>query len=435
MPSPIALALSAYVLLIPMAGMAESGPIPSTDAFLDTIGIATHMGDGAQIPYAYSSAKIAAQELQYIGVRHVRDSLLIDDAMDRLVALHEHVQATFDLVFDYYGKDGGRFVLKRALDNVRSHATLLEAIEGPNEPDWFGITFDGKSGAAGVQAAQQALYDDVKKDDALRSVPVYCPALSYPAPGGMASAIGSLAAYCDVGTSHPYMLNKSLGLHPPDETVRLWTGHSQLLAPGRPVIITETGWETCPQTDTGIEEDTQAKYMVAYLLDAFALGIKRTFLYELAEEQDDLNCQHPENHYGLFRHGGAPKMGATALHNLHEILSGSRDGGGGSLAYSVTGLPSASGHQLLLRKDQRTFVLALWNETLLWDPKAHHALASEAGPRVRITLDQTSPAALVYDPLAGSGPQAKYSNVRQIDVTLPDHPLFVELTLPPNTAP
>jgi hypothetical protein len=367
------------ILLTAGSASCFSAESQSASALLDSIGMNTHLGAPETVPKGngYANTETMIRELDYIHVRHLRDSLHIGPNLPKLDALHRSAGGKFDLVYDYYGKDGGSGTLAAALANVQDHPELIEAFEGPNEPDWFGIHYNRTKGARAVIAAQRELYAAVKNNPKLSAIPVYCPALSYPARGGMADGLGNLAPVCDASASHDYVENITLGTFLPYEYLARWTQFPLAFAPGLPRVITEGGWGTNPPDVQGVDEATQAKYLLIYLLDAFSQGIQRSYVYQLSDDQPDPSYRNVEFHYGVFRSDGTPKPAAVMLSNLHGIL-GEGASPPGSLDWSLEGLPSATSHQLLLRRGDGTYVLALWNEARLWDRHSHRSIPQQS---------------------------------------------------------
>ena len=101
--------------------------------------------------------------------------------------------------------------------------------------------------------------------------------------------------------------------------------NNQALAPGKPNVVTEGGWWTAPAVASygipaGVPQAIQAKLELSFLLDNYALGVTRTFLYELFDEYADPVGINFEDHFGLFTSAGAAKSLATALHSMQVIF-------------------------------------------------------------------------------------------------------------------
>jgi Ca2+-binding RTX toxin-like protein len=136
-----------------------------------------------------------------------------------------------------------------------------------------------------------------------------------------------------------------------------------------------------------------------------------------------------EQHFGLFNNDGSPKEAAVGLHDLTTILA---DTGAtaasftaGTLAYTITNLPS-SGNSLLLQKSNGSFDLAIWAEPEIWNLTTLQEITVAATP-VTLSLGQMAGTVEVYDPLSGTAPIASYTDVSQITLGITDHPLIVEI--------
>jgi hypothetical protein len=86
-----------------------------------------------------------------------------------------------------------------------------------------------------------------------------------------------------------------------------------------------------------------------------------------------------------------------------------------------------SGNSLLLQKKDGRFVLALWNETPIWNRATGTPLTS---PPASVELDFGAKASRVdlYDPLVSAEPLASHRDLRQLTVNVPDHVILLEVT-------
>jgi hypothetical protein len=132
----------AALLILPVSAEAATQTRPaavravSADAFLNSLGVNTHVDQGYD-PKSYIGP------LRYLGLREVRDG---DRHVDGEVAI---ARAT-----------GVRFVINGAGDlqgliasaTVLAKAGALLAVEGPNEPNNFPITYNGEKGGGAGQS-------------------------------------------------------------------------------------------------------------------------------------------------------------------------------------------------------------------------------------------------------------------------------------------
>jgi hypothetical protein len=388
----------------------------------DSLGVNTHMGvpEVGSAGTSYGNVQSIGRELAFVGIRHVRDSLLIGPNIGKLDTLHQQLGVRFLLVYDDYTHASGSVRLRAALSSVAYHRDLLDGIEGPNEPDQFGLHYNGLSGAAAATALQTELYRTVKADPRLQSVPVYCPALSFPAPGGLADRLGNLAPVCDVASAHVYVENHTLGAQMVDEYIARWSAFPAVFVPGRPRVITEGGWLTTPDHVDGVDEPTQARYILTYLLDAFSGGIQRTYIYDLSDSGSET--------FGLFHADGTPKPAAAMLAKLQTLLDcncPSGEPGTSNLSYTIDKLPE-HGHHLLLRRSDGAFILALWREVVLWDRRSHVSI-SVAPARISVHLNAAPRRVELVDLFSEPGTDAPHAPRQDITLALPGHPVFLLL--------
>ena len=117
-----------------------------------------------------------------------------------------------------------------------------------------------------------------------------------------------------------------------------------------------------------MSEATQAVRTVQTLLDAFLMGVQRTYIYELLDTEADPSRQDAQKNFGLFRYDGTPKPAATAVRNLVSILKqadGRNYGNAASATASITAPDSPSARSLLLRRADGAQCFVLWYESPL----------------------------------------------------------------------
>ncbi len=125
---------------------------------------------------------------------------------------------------------------------------------------------------------------------------------------------------------------------------------------------------------------------------------------------------------------GSPKAPGLAIHDLTTLLA---DTGAtaasfatGSLTYTLSGTQSGD-NTLLFEKSNGTYWLTLWNE--------QQALG--AAHSVTLTLGSAAAQIVEYDPLTGTSAVATVSNAATATITVPDHPVLVEIVPAAPTPP
>ena len=290
-------------------------------------------------------------------------------------------------------------------------------MEGPNEPNQF----YSEMFPVGIKDYQAWLYAALKADPETANVPVLSPALAFP--GEIAARLGAVA--CDLGAMHPYPGGQlpDAGL---DETLRA----THIVAPGKSVITTETGYDTAVHVSSGqpaVSESAEAKYMPRLLLEALARDVRRSYIYEFSDEKPEPAMRDAEQHFGLIRIDGTPKPALMALANMIRLLA---DPGPAfktrALGFRLSGDVSDLRRAVFQKRDGRVY-LVLWVNGRSYDQDtqtdadvpSRHVVVTLDKPALRAVLSRPS---LSSRPIGGSGP------VQTLTLDVPDDPLIVELT-------
>jgi hypothetical protein len=422
----IALA-AAFLLGAPASSPAAT--VVSVQGFVDTIGVNTHMSYAAT---PYRDVPAVSRDLEFIGVRHVRDHLPLErpgggnPAFGPMKAL-----AARGVRFTFVVGGGGP---ARPFDPERVVATAkrfsaaapgsVEAIEGFNETNNWPVHYGGEKGDAAAETGMRALYQAVKADPALRDIPVYDMTGT--------QRVASLAGRADFANLHPYPRNGGRARF----FYKLYDrGEDQ------PRVATEVGNFTLPadwpggrawwagSTMLGVDELTQAKSILDALFWAAQRGVTRTYVYELLDEGPDPSHRSAEQHFGLFRPDHSPKPAATALHNLTDYLKSipaDRDAGAPA-EVPVRIAAETDVNQLLISGGKNVFLAALWTNDPYWSWGA--GAAGPAPSRVkRVRVDLTRPVvrAVRFDPLDGKRVTLDVKGTA-LEVPVEDHPTLLEL--------
>jgi hypothetical protein len=195
-----------------------------------------------------------------------------------------------------------------------------------------------------------------------------------------------VSAYVDYPTNHYYAgVTGTTGVpsYPPAASGNMtarYTNAQAGLYPGRALVMSEGGAST-ESGSGGYSQLGAARYHGLAFMDFFALGGRRTMIYNLFN--NDVSTQGSvtsfnEDNFGLFWPDGTPKPGAIVMKNLTNLLSLGLDSSNtanltdtgtvtpawNSSGLTVTGLTSAgtSGSSMVLNKSDGTSMVALWNE-------------------------------------------------------------------------
>lgn len=405
--------------------------ILSASGFINSIGVNTHAGFGWT---GYNNLALMVDDLEYLGVTHLRDAMGTSPAAQPVVEGLAAAGYKFDFLVSSALPQMGTTGLQKYIVSlekfVASHPGSISAIEGLNEANHQPFSYNGSSSLSAAAQFQSALYQAVNANAALGSIPVYNLSLAYNDPQGY-SQLGNMSGSVDYANAHAYV-STSLT---PSSSIAATLSAVMTAAPGKPVVITETGYTT--QTNTqylGVNETVQAKSILNTLVDAYKAGVSATYLYELFDRDSSAANTNPEANFGLFNSDGTPKLAATAIHNLTTILAD--DGKGGlqptdPLNYTLSNMP-ATGNSMVLGKSNGAYELVVWAEPKLWNDSTDTEV-SNAAQTVTVNLGGVHHTVKVYDTLTGTTAIASYTDVSTITIPVSDHPLIIEIDAPPTT--
>jgi hypothetical protein len=404
----------------------------SSDTFLSSLGVNTHVDQG------YNAGSYVLP-LRYLGVRNIRDS---QRNLSSTIMLHEQTGIRVGLL----GVDvSSLLVAARTL----AKADALLAVEGPNEPNNFPITYNGEQGGGRYKSwvpiaqLQKDLYSAVKSDPELKGYPVFHVSeggaetdnvglqyLTVPAEAHILLPDGT--QFADYANVHNYVRGVSMGYvdnqawQAADPTLkgnglfghwdglygeygRTWNrhfkGYSNAQLEALPRVTTETGWDAA----TPKEERIQGTVLVNTYLAQFKRGWRHTFIYELGEGEGG------GGHQGLFHENWTPKLAATYIHNLTSILADNkRLASPERLDYHIVGQTSTV-HDLLLQKSSGVFELVVWGEQVA------------GANNITVNLGSVRSTVKIYDTVMGVTPIQVMTDTADIPLIITDHALIVEL--------
>jgi hypothetical protein len=423
---------------VPFEAGTDAGPIGDKTgvlavpalSFLSSIGVCVHIAQG--VDDATSSAKAMA----YAGIRNLRDDGN-PNAVPGWIAAHQTAGVRTAML------PNGDIPTTVGMAKQLEDAGALLAVEGPNEPNNFPVTYEGqKSGStfAPVAHFQRDLYAAVHAEPSLSGVPVFHSSeaggsepddvglqfLTIPGDAGTTMPAGT--QYADYANTHNYVCGHSNQLsdnvcwNASDPTLNgdwdglyveyghTWnkgfSGYSNAALPGLPRVTTETGWLT--QGSGAITQDQQGRVLVNLYLAAFKRGWSYTFVYMLRDDP-------VQGYWGLFDTGYQPKKSGTYLHNLTTVLADTGARAPGRLSYAIANEP-ATVHDLLLQKSDGTFELVVWDER-----------PGGGSDNVSVSLGASRSPVSVYDPTTGTLPVQMYAQITSVPLTLGDHPVVIEI--------
>ena len=317
----------------------------TTESFRRSVGVNLHLQYGDTL---YGSAQRVRWALSQLGVVYVRDSGLRrgEEGGGRYLELGR-TSVRYDLFANAADLPAQ---LDRIARLARAAPGAVVSLEGPNEVNNDPIQWANRSGEAGAQAYQAALYAGAHARRELKGLPI----LGYtdwPPAGGRADVV-NVHSYPRPGQNIGDRLRHDLALS------------ASALPRGLPVQVTEIGFSTGPPSSAApfVSPRAQADAVLIALLEAYRAGVQRTYLYELFDESKSGAPSDPEGHYGLFDGQGAPKPAARVLARLMRSL-GRLDSG--PIRAPLPAITIQGARSLILTGASGSALLILWRPRLM----------------------------------------------------------------------
>ena len=391
-PATRMIALLAWlVLLIAPAAQAAAPqpvprPLPTVDAFIDAIGVNTHLSYSDSDYNQFSKVLVA---LDFIGVRHLRDAAPLAGLPNQR-AFDRAAQRGFRFTFSV----SRRGSIAEYIDGIarfeRRNPGSVAAIEGLNEiNNAKNFAYAGLPGSAGGIRHQNELYDAVKSRTEISRIPVFN--LTGP----------PLRAKADFVNLHPYLGDGAQPFRGMRRDIALYAA----AMPGKPIVFTEGGYHNAVNKRggvTGVDETTQARLTLIYLFEAIQLGVRRIYLYQLLDAYQDPTRTEMDKHFGLFDHLFRPKPAAVALHNLLEILRSGQGQIVPAAAVPAARISSLDAEVTALQvaRPDGSLAIILYRRTRLWDVARRRAFSPAPSAA---TIDAPGFRAMaIHDPISGT---------------------------------
>lgn len=324
------------------------------DKLVDSIGVVTHLHYNPT-PYAKSFDTIIVPRLKELGLRHLREGMYTwpgfenDFAVKRMAQL-ARTGCKFNLIVSRKTPwaPETRFSELRKLYDLLGGA--VSAFEGINEPD---IQGDMPDWIPTTKRLQQTLWQTVKADPVLKSVPVLGPSL---VKNDSAAKLGDLSAWCNYGNLHTYA-GSSRPSGPIDSDLR-WKGPT---TPGALFAVTECGYHNAVNTTSGHRPQTEQAagvYAPVLFLENVRRGFVRSFWYEFIDEYVDVGKTDPEKNFGLLRNDGSLKPAAQAVKRLIALNADP----GETFTPAPYPVTAAGAHVVTTGKRDGTRLIHVWRE-------------------------------------------------------------------------
>jgi len=373
----------------------------------------------------------------------MREGIEGNIAIEQYVELHQRTGVRFS-----WGFGSGRADLPRLLETAKQIEGVgaLLAFEGPNEPNNWGIKFQGEEGGrngswVAVAKLQRALNEAVHADALLKKYPVWSISeggaetdnvglqfLKIPADAGTIFPAGT--AFADFANVHNYIYhpnssglndNKTWNAADPGPACRVdglygeygvtWAKHFKGYSTNELLKLPRVTTETGATIGGPVTEEIHGLNLLSMYLDQYKRGWSHTAVYLLRDRVDEGGNQK----FAFFRPDYSPRLAAVYLHNLTTILG---DRGAletpESLDYTIENQP-ATIHDLLLQRSDRSFQLIVWDERI------------KETDSVTVQFGAPAPVIELYDPTIGIAPTKRFENARFIPLVLSNHPAIIEI--------
>ena len=324
----------------------------SADAFVDSIGVGTHLN---YFDTAYARLPELVARLRELGVHHIREAVPAPTGQhaDALRAVGAAgLKAT--LGNGDPGSDPARWVA----DGISLIGDQAVAFEAPNELD----NTDYADWPAQLRTYMPALVAAVREQ---------APGADVIGPSFIDSASRALIPNDLPGlfNGHPY----SGGL-PPEGALDQALDERRATTPGRGVVFTEAGYHNALNATAGqppASEEAAAVYLPRLLATAFGAGVRRTFLYELVDEKPDPGLIDAEQHFGLLRNDLSPKPAFTAIKTMIAAVQASPgERSGAPLEPQVQVDSGDPVERVTLQRADGSLAILLWRPVSVWDRDA-----------------------------------------------------------------
>jgi hypothetical protein len=434
----------ALTVVPPWPRLSHAATAIATSDFLNSIGVVSTFPDRGQ-PLART-----IEMIRYCGFRWVRAGIeglseTGPTTIQTFLDLHREtgVRLSWGLVSG--GTDVERLV-KTA--KVLAEVGALLAFEGNNEPNNWGVTYQGEKGGGrasswmAVAKLQRDLYRAVKNDPVLAKYPVWSISEAgaetdnvglqfLTIPPGAQALMPDGTKYADYANVHNYIYHPHSRRPADNKTwdaadstaaskvdglfgnfgvtwLRGFQGYDQEQLNTLPRVTTETG----AVIEGPVTEQMQGLHLLNLYLAQFKRGYAYTSVYLLRDRTDEAGNQS----FGFFQTDYSPRKAAIYLHNLTTILA---DQGvlanPGELDFEIMKQPNTV-HELLLQRSDGTFQLVVWDERLSGED------------RVTIHLGTIQARAIIYDPTVGVEPVQTLTNVNSLELRLNNHPLVIAIS-------
>jgi hypothetical protein len=288
----------------------------------------------------------------------------------------------------------------------RLGAENVSVIEGQNEgdSDWFKAQRQARNDwSSTVVNYQREIFQMLRTRYTSDVLPIASPTVLNWKPGDML-LIRPAAEFSDIVAIHAYVQHAEEPETRADYSAISWYVRNMrdVFKPDGPIMVTEAGYNTMTRPGgTGVSENAAAIYIPRLLLNNFAHGVQRTFLYQLLDGGADPG--EWEHHFGLIRHDNSPKPAYEAMVSLVSGMAvddWETSGNGELRLLDVDGVSLSELRYLPFRQRSGALVVAVWRAVSCWDVASASDIVVEPQP---VTIRLSRPANRVAMLVVGSG--------------------------------
>jgi hypothetical protein len=279
------------------------------------------------------------------------------------------------------------------------------------------------------------LYESVKANPNLRSVPVVGPSIW----GRLTSdikALGNLEPYIDKACLHYYTggrrptragrpSSSDEGGGSAEYTLADAIKDAEMLAPGKGLYVTEFGYPIAgpglPPSSGFITPNAAAKYLLRGLFDMFGDGVEKIFVYTLIDDVE----RNPPRYHGLMSGSLERRPTFYALKNLMALMHDS--GRSPALQPLDLTLTNASGFKsMLFQKSDGSYLLTMYQDADSYDRQAKQDTVVRPVPAT-LTLARAARSIEIYAPTFDSAPKQKAGNATRVNVPVGDQLIVLKI--------
>ena len=393
----------------------------STNSFVNIMSVDTHYNYNNLV---YGNTQLIKSLLGGLGIQHIRDG---SDRQYVWDDWYNDLYTPYGITVVANFTPASYWTLSDMLNLLKSHPPMVYGAEGANEPDAFGISYNGQTGYPATISFQNDLYNAIKGDSVTNHMPVLAPPMAFPEDAANLAPLSSI----NYETMHSY----PGGALPNDQLDTRWIPDTNKMVgsgnPTKPIWVTETGYHTAVNcsgcSQPGVSELAQSKYLPRLFGEYFNRGIQLASIYELIDEGTDTTNQ--EQNWGIVRNNGTPKPAYTAMKNLISLLKEpATNFTPGGLDYSISQAPSTV-HHTLLQKSNGDFYLLLWNNVSVYNTTTKQDISNQSVPvTLNFTTGINKATTYTFDNSGNTSSSTKTVSNNQLTVNVSDSMTVVQLS-------